>query len=285
MPQANRYQARPCLHRRIDNRESNQDIISLLRNQRDSMKMRFLAGLISLLLSMSPVSLLHAGIVYDNGGPNQYSSNEMTSSIQVQSFMLTTARIITGVRFWAVDWDRVDNLGYVGQIMYFIYDDSAASPGTPGDILASGTFTGDPVDIKVVNMTSGHVDVDEYRFEFIIPDFYAEPNRIYHLGVHNGALSNIKYSSFAWETTASNGTPTGKSWNLYHLEWRENLRENAFQLFGIPVPKLADAISALQILSRMNDSTHVYEGIDVNDDQMIGMPEALFTLQKLAGVR
>jgi len=171
--------------------------------------------------------------IYNNGEPNQYSSNEMTSSIQTQDFMLNSRYIINGVRFWAVDMsDNRD--GYEGEITYFIYDDNIynGSEVTPDNFLISGTFTGDPVSITDVTMTSGYVDASEYMFEFAIPDFEADANTIYHLGLHNGPLTAITYNNFAWETTDSNGTATGVRWNPYTLNWLDNARENAFQLFG-----------------------------------------------------
>ena len=115
--------------------------------------------------------------IYNNGEPNQYSSNEMTSSIQTQDFMFSTKYIINGVRFWAVDWSD-NGSGYTGEIMYFIYDDSVyvGSEVTPDDFLIFGTFTGAPVSITDVTMTSGYVDGSEYMFEFTIPDFEADAN-------------------------------------------------------------------------------------------------------------
>lgn len=248
------------------------------------MKKSVLQALTILLLSPLLTTSLSAGIIYDNGGPNQLTSNEMTSSIQTQSFTLSSARIMNGVRFWAVDWSA-ERDGYTGEITYFIYADSTLSPGTPGDLLASETLAIVPKDIKLIKLYSGGTVGDEYFFEFTIPDFHVESDTTYHLGFHNGQESIITYKNFSWETADDNETPTGQRWNLYRLEWTDNERENAFQILGYPVPRLTDAILALQILSRMDVSAQLYGGIDVNDDQIIGLPEVIFILQKLVEVR
>lgn len=142
------------------------------------MKKYILSGLIVFFSSVVLVSVLYAEIIYDNGAPNQLSSNEMTQAVQTQDFMLPTAQIINEVKFWAVDWCLSDNIGYNGEITYFIYDDNA---GKPYNVLVSGTFVGDPAASKSVTIASGYVNALEYMFDFTIPDFYAVANTTYHI--------------------------------------------------------------------------------------------------------
>src|ERR1035437_3892590 len=85
--------------------------------------------LVAVLMCM--VSASFAGTVYNNGGPNQQSGNEITQWIGAEDFMIPTPTTVTDVHFWSLE----DPGGtFAGSIWYGIYNNVGGTPnlGNPG---------------------------------------------------------------------------------------------------------------------------------------------------------
>jgi hypothetical protein len=207
------------------------------------MKKLTLLGLIGVLMSLLSVPAVYAGIIYNNGAPNQISGNEMTQWIQTEDFTLSTAQTFNEVRFWGFG---VNNTSYTGNISYFIYNDNA---GNPNNILASGNLAVTPVPTSLNAVDNLYPEV---VLDFPIPPFTANAGTLYHLGLHNGL--DIKHNTrddFYWETTNGNLTVTGIEWNLqFGGPWSNNGQEHAFQLLGgaAEVPEAAVPEPATMLL-------------------------------------
>jgi hypothetical protein len=176
-------------------------------------------------LAMSCV--VHAAVIYDNGAPDLTSGNEMTEWIQTEDFTLGAAATITDVHFWSVDSGLAD-----GTISWQIYSDNA---GDPGSILASGNTA-------VTRTATGNALFfgTEYANDFSIGALSLGAGT-YHLGLHNGALSETNRLEFYWETTGLNGTATGRENDAPFADntWFDNGQEHAFYLTGdqtVPEP-------------------------------------------------
>lgn len=168
-----------------------------------------------------------AGLVYDNGAPNQVSGNEMTQWIQAEDFTLAGSTTLTDVKFWSVEGS------YKGSIEWQIY---ANAGGTPGSLLFSGnvaptrTSTGTPVGFGT-----------EYMNDFSVGSITLGAGT-YWLALHNGQLTDTVRSEFYWETTNSHGQPTGhEDISPFGDGFSyDNGQEHAFQLQGTtgdPVPE------------------------------------------------
>lgn len=183
------------------------------------MKLNLIKGLVAIAaLSLSTLSV--AAVIYNNGAPNQASGNEMTQWIQAEDFTLTTATTVTDIHFWSVDRGLTD-----GTISWFIYDNNA---GSPGNVLTSGNTV-------VTRTATGNVLFfgSEFENDFNITPFLLGAGT-YHLGLHNGALSNTTRDEFYWETTAGNTTPTGREDIApFGGGWSNNGQEHAFYLTGV----------------------------------------------------
>ena len=189
------------------------------------MKRVILFGLVAVLMTFLAAPGLYAAVVYDNGGPNGSSGNEMTQWIQSEDFKFASAQTFNQVTFWGF---AEYGSSYTGNITWMIYNDNGGQPGTiqstgnvavPG--VASGTTTWGP----------------EYVYTFNIPSFTAAAGAMYWLGLHNGDLTNTGRADFYWETTNGNGTATGHEWDLQGTGyWYDNGAEHAFQLSSSPVP-------------------------------------------------
>lgn len=192
---------------------------------------RSLLTLIIILISFLAVPNSHAAIVYDNGGPNQANGNEMTQWIQAEDFIFPTQQTFNEVKFWVVA------SGSPGIIHGQILSDNSGQPGTvisEGNVLVTAIATGQALGFGT-----------EYLVDLAFQGFTADANTRYWISLHNGELTNTTRAEFYWETTNSNGTPTGHEWNLdngplyNNATWYNNGQEHAFQLLNnasVPEP-------------------------------------------------
>lgn len=183
------------------------------------MKLNIIKGFVAVAaLSFSTLSV--AAVIYNNGAPNQASGNEMTRWIQSEDFTLTTATTITDIHFWSVDRGLTD-----GTISWQIYADSTGAPGavlTSGNTAVTRTATGNVLGFGT-----------EFENDFNITPFLLGAGT-YHLGLHNGALSNTTRDEFYWETTAGNATTRGQEDIApFGGGWSNNGQEHAFYLTGV----------------------------------------------------
>jgi hypothetical protein len=180
-----------------------------------------LAALTFLMLA----SFAHADtIIYNNGGPNQQSGNEMTEWVQTEDFTLTSSQTVTDIHFW-----DVDSGGYNGSITWWIVGDTGGNPDF-NDVLGTGN-------LDVNRVATGNCLSFGCEFE---NSWNINPLTLgagtYHLALHNGPVTDTNRSEFYWETTNTNGTPTGRECDLTtgacYGSWFDNGQEHAFNLTG-----------------------------------------------------
>jgi hypothetical protein len=171
----------------------------------------------------------HAGIVYNNGGPNQQNGNEATEWVQTEDFMLTSATTVTGVEFWDIESPP----GYSGSITWWITGDTGGNPDF-SNILGTGN-----VALTTHTLTANGCTVLGFLCEY--DDTFGlsvalQAGVEYHLALHNGPVTNTTRSEFYWETTNPNSTQTGLECDLTlgacFNSWNNNGDEHAFNLTG-----------------------------------------------------
>jgi hypothetical protein len=190
---------------------------------------RFGSAFIALTLVLLLGSVAQAGIIYNNGGPNQQNGNEMTNWIQAENFMLGSTNTITDVHFWTIEDPNAN--GFAGSIWYGIYDDIG---GQPGNLVGGGGFATLDGRTFVQGGILGHFD--EYAYDLTISPFVALAGTNYWLALHNGLLSNTARAEVYWEWTNPNATATGQEMFLPGTTWSGNGGEHAFYLTGANVP-------------------------------------------------
>lgn len=181
-------------------------------------------ALISLAL-LTPLVGNAAPVIYDNGGPNQASGNNMSFAYQAEDFVLASAFTVTDVHFWSLEASNAYRNGF-----YWALQSNAV--GTPGAVVASGFQS------SVTRTATGVSAFGESEF---LNDFNIAPTVLaagtYWLTLHNGAFSNLTDDGldFLWETTA-----VAKGFNGHEdfgdgFGWNPNGNEHAFRLTGTPV--------------------------------------------------
>ena len=172
-------------------------------------------------------------VVYNNGGPNQNTGDEMTQLIQAEDFVLGADAGISGVRFWALN---SSTSAYQGSIAWAIGADNG---GVPGMILASGSAT------ATLTGTGNTVVIDtqslaEELVSFMIPEFSATRGTTYWLELHNGPTASSANSGFYWETSSSSpvgDANTGQQLSLPGANfWGDTSNEHAYELTAVPEP-------------------------------------------------
>ena len=119
--------------------------------------------------------IAQAAVVYDNGGPTDFSASETTAFTQAEDFRIAGGATIGGVTVYlgvlpGASWD--------GTLQYFFYSNVA---GTPDAVLASGTGQNQVVTSGI----SWCCDGDAFRLDFDLETaFSAADNTTYWLGVH-----------------------------------------------------------------------------------------------------
>ena len=73
-------------------------------------------------------------MVYDNGGPNGASGNEMSAWLQAEDFVLSSDTHVTGVRFWTIESSGIFDGSFAWSIL-------SNTGGSPGVAIASGVST------------------------------------------------------------------------------------------------------------------------------------------------
>jgi len=188
-----------------------------------------LALVVACILAVFAPPYARAQIIYDNGPPNQQNGNEMTQWIQAEDFTLAAATTLTSVHFWDIE-DPGGNI-YQGEINWGLYTDAGGSPGT---LFASGDETA----VTRTFIQGGVLGFyDEYSDAFNIAPVALAAGTRYWLALHNGPLATQFRADFYWETTNSNGTPTGHELIApFNGTWSDNSQEHAFYLDTVPEP-------------------------------------------------
>jgi hypothetical protein len=158
--------------------------------------------------------------IYDNGAPNWFNGNEMTTWIQAEDFNLLGAFSVTGVRFWGFE-NRQG--AYTGDVYYQFFTDNA---GQPGAALAGGLVTPTALSAECLDWAAC------WQLDFSTN--VALGPGTYWLGLHNGPLTTADRLEFYWAATAGNTTLTGHEDQTPFGDnsWYDNGEEHAFQLYA-----------------------------------------------------
>ncbi len=176
-----------------------------------------------LVLGLAPATF--AGVIYDNGGPNQQNGNEMTNWLQAEDFTLGSTNTITDIHFWTIEDPTVQ--GYAGSIWYGIYTNAGGQPGT---LVAGGLAVVPDARTFIQGGVLGFYD--EYSYDLTIAPFEAQAGQTYWLALHNGDINNTTRAEVYWESTNLNSTETGEEEFLPGSSWANNGTEHAFYLTG-----------------------------------------------------
>ena len=200
-------------------------------------KMFVLAALAALLVTGAAPTANAAGIIYNNGGPNQVYGTQMSEFLVAENFTLGAAASITNIRFWSLQSASTD---YTGSMYWGIYGDAAGSPGAAalhsGVAGVAGSATG----------SSTLFNYAEYLFD--IPVSFTLGAGNFWLGLHNGSLATTDPTEMLWETTSIPVGSAGKYLDSFS-GWTDSGNEHAFRLDGgdvtNPVPEPSSPLTLL----------------------------------------
>jgi PEP-CTERM motif len=200
-----------------------------------------------------------ASTIYDNGGPNQASADELSDILVAEDFPVASAATLTNLEFWDIEGPTA----YNGSISWFIYSTVA---GLPGTVLAQGSAStaGQITRTATVNTNvlgfAEYDDVINLTTSLTAGSLAVGPGT-YWIGLHDGDISNISpFQDFYWETTANNATTFGVFDDLTTSpSWDTTSQEHAFNISGsgslaTPEPgtvaMLAAGIAGLALLKK-----------------------------------
>jgi hypothetical protein len=143
-----------------------------------------------------------AGVIYDNGPPDNADGSEMTHWIQADNFVLGDPARLDSLKFW--DFEQAGF--FAGTIVWQIYSDDGS--GLPGTLLFSGSSR------NVIHSATGFAifgGFNEYVTTFDIGPI-SLARGMYWIGLHNGDLSNgvtgtVNDWNFYWEGTGNITSP------------------------------------------------------------------------------
>ena len=158
-----------------------------------------------------------AGVVYDNGGPNGASGNEMSAWLQAEDFVLSSDTHVTGVRFWTIESSGIFDGSFAWSIL-------SNTGGSPGVAIASGVSTA-----TRTAQGSGCCGLNRVQNDIGV-NANLLAGTTYWLSLHNGPLSYTSYAGVYWETTNGNATSTGLEQPMQSSGWSGNSQEHAFAL-------------------------------------------------------
>jgi hypothetical protein len=141
---------------------------------------------------------MQAGIIFDNGAPDQVYGDNMSEFLVAEDFSLVGTRDVSNIRYWSIQASAQD---YRGSTYWAIYSNNA---GTPDTILHGG------VTAAVVGVATGSSTGFSYaEYVFNIPVAFQLTAGTYWLALHNGAISNGDAAEMLWSTTATGGGLSG----------------------------------------------------------------------------
>jgi hypothetical protein len=129
-----------------------------------------------------------AAVIYDNGGPNRDTTDEMTEWVQAEDFSVASAKTLKGAHFWTVEYGAWD-----GALTWYIF---ANNGGLPGAALATGSG------VNVTKTATGNFLYDgpqyEYAFDFDNP-VALTGGTTYWFGLHLSA--DFDLDRIGWQLT------------------------------------------------------------------------------------
>ncbi|MEP6733006.1 MAG: PEP-CTERM sorting domain-containing protein [bacterium] len=181
---------------------------------------RYLLGVAVALSLATPVAAQN--VVYNNGGPDGQSGNEMSGLVQAEDFSFLSSTFFNGITFWSAEVSP-----FVGTVTidWSVFSDAS---GTPGSVLFSGT----------ANSTRTFVGQDIFgddiwQNDLAISNVNVGPGTFW-LALHQGPDFNDR--AFFWATTAPNTTATGQEQAGGTGPFTDNFQEHAFALTATPEP-------------------------------------------------
>ena len=154
---------------------------------RRSRKLIRLLGGASLALSLAQA--VQAGIVFNNGAPNQVYGVNMSGNVVAENFSLGSTTDITNLRFWSIQSAPGD---YSGSLSWAIYSNAGTAPGA---VLQSGFSS------AAATATGLSTGFGYQEFVFDISTLFQLVAGNYWLGLANNPLNPGSPSEMLWETT------------------------------------------------------------------------------------
>jgi len=173
-----------------------------------------------------------AGVIYNNGLPNQASADSISDTLVAEDVPVAAAATLTSFEFWDVEGSGA----YNGSISWLLYSNAS---GLPGSILAQGSASG----ASITRTSTGNSAFGFNEFDNVVDATGSLTSGslslaigTYWLGIHDGDLSNTTFQDFYWETTANNSTTFGVGLDLTSegATWATTSQEHAFNVSGTP---------------------------------------------------
>ena len=188
--------------------------------------MTFTATLKSVALAaLAAVSVAsQAGVVYNNGAPNNANGNEAAQWVQTEDYTPGLNTTLTGAGVWI--GSNTDVSLWDGTMDYYIFADAGGVPAAAP--LVSGA--GQNVTTTSAGPWVGAGDSTLIEFDFA-SSFLATAGATYWFGIH--LSTNFDRDELYWITTGANGTSFGVESNGGTFNnWSNNGQEHAFFLNG-----------------------------------------------------
>jgi hypothetical protein len=201
----------------------------------------FLAATVcTALLGVAPAV---AGVVYDNGGPNQanayYADSSFAFTQSADDFTLSAgADTITGVNWWGICVSGSQGLcpsfPLVSFTLYFYSDNG----GAPGNLIAQYAVVGDASQTLTGKSVSTNAGTkSEYSYSANISALPLIAGTTYWLGISNATGGR----DWAWETTDPIGG--GNEYSYSEGTWFPGSDDLAFNLTGPDVSPVPEPIT------------------------------------------
>lgn len=186
-----------------------------------------------LLAGIAGAALSHAGIIYDNGGPNLANAWELSNFTEADDIKLDAPATFNTIRFWTLEYSAP------------ISDLKVTIANNYGDNLPSDLFSvqASITSRAVTGRTAfGLSEVEYTAYVGEIPAYNQIP---FYVELHANDLSNPNhdYQYIYWETADDNNTQIhltrqdGGDWNTY--DYGAGQRELAFRLEENATPEPA----------------------------------------------
>ena len=170
--------------------------------------------------------IANAQQIFNGGGPNQASGNEMAGWLQAEDFVLGSNQTLASVRFWTIEAAGA----WQGTLDWWVFNDSSG----PSSIVASGSATNISRTPTGNNGLFGFLDEHVYTFD-LDNAVALSGGSTYWLGLHAGG--DYSQDLIYWETTGGGFGSVGFESNGGTMNnWVGNNQQHAFELYAVPEP-------------------------------------------------
>lgn len=157
-------------------------------------------------------------VVYDNGGPNGRSGNEMSAWNQAEDFTFASTTSFNGITFWDLDNGTYSGNGF----NWALYLDNGGAPGT---LFASGTGTATHTPFAGASCCG----ISGFQNDMSFGGEQTLGAGTYWISLHDNS-GNFGAEGIYWATTDGNGTNAGHEQPGGSGGWNNNGQEHAFEL-------------------------------------------------------